>query len=149
VLRGLNVPLPLLVHKPWPVPPAMVPDKTAEALLPHTTILLLTKAKPGVVVLITNESLIAPQPPLCVDVKNNVTIPAVESALLNWYVEFNVESFGKNIPLPDVVQIPVVLPPLTVPLKAAVFVDIQTEISVPAFTIGVKLNVNVKESPLT
>ena len=50
---------------------------------------------------------------------------------------------GEKLPLPNVDQIPVLLPPLTEPLRVTVLVVAQTKRSVPAFTIGNGTNVIV------
>ncbi len=68
-----------------------------------------------------------------VEVKVNVTVPAVVSVVLGTYVAFNVVASGVNVPLPLVVHIPVVVPPVTLPFNGTVRLA-QTLVSLPALT---------------
>jgi hypothetical protein len=70
-----------------------------------------------------------------VDVKVSVTVPADISPALGMYEPFKVLDEGLKLPLPEVVQLPVVDPPITVPFKASVEV-LQMVWPVPAFTVG-------------
>ena len=50
---------------------------------------------------------------------------------------------GVNVPVPLVVQLPVLVAPLTVPLKAASALFAQTKMSLPALTPGASVIVIV------
>jgi hypothetical protein len=53
-----------------------------------------------------------------VDVKVNVTVPAAISPALGTYVAFRTADEGLKLPLPEVVQFPVLAPPVTLPVSA-------------------------------
>ncbi len=55
------------------------------------------------------------QLPLLVDVKVNVIEPAVSSAALGVQIAFKSVEDGENDPVPELVQFPVVVPPVIVP----------------------------------
>ena len=55
-------------------------------------------------------------------------------------------SFGLNVPLPSVVQVPVVLPPVTLPLSVTVLLVAQMNTSEPAPTTAEGRIVNTSES---
>ena len=71
-------------------------------------------------------SIAALHPPLLVDVSVKVTLPAVLSAAEGVYVAPSVVLLGVNDPVPEVVQVPVVLPPLTEPDKVTIALLAQT-----------------------
>ena len=79
---GEKVPLPLVVHWPWPVPPVIVPPRLTASLFAQTVTSLPAWAVAGVVIITVIESLTWPQLPLFVEVSTSVTDPASESALV-------------------------------------------------------------------
>ena len=76
----------------------------------------------------------AAQPPLLVEVRVSVTVPAVVSALLGTYIAPKVLAFGENVPVPLVVHIPE--PVLEVPLNETESLLAQTVIGAPALSVG-------------
>ena len=76
------------------------------------------------------------QVPLFVDARIISTSPAIVSAGLGIYVAVKVLLLGLKEPVPDVVHIPVVLPPVTLPVRATFGFEIHTKTSRPASTNG-------------
>ncbi len=106
MLLGLNVPVPELDHEP-PVAIVTLPVKATVALLAQTLISLPAFAVgPGVIVT-TIVFVTGLHPPLLVEVKVSVTVPAEISAALGMYTPFIV--FGEKLPLPLEVHVPVVV----------------------------------------
>jgi hypothetical protein len=78
---------------------------------------------------------------LPVDVRINVTLPAITSCVLSEYVALSAVAFGENVPDPVVVQIPVVVIPETRPFRTTSVWFPQIIRSGPAFTSAVGINV--------
>ena len=95
---------------------------------------------------VTSET--ARQFPLLVEVRVSVTTPAVLSAGLRVYVALSVELLGKNVPLPDVVQMPVEAPPEIEPFKVADMVPAHTDWKGPASTFGDGVMMILSESEI-
>lgn len=117
VLDGVKIPVPLLLHVPVVAPPATTPLSVTAALFPHTVTSLPAEAVPAGRIEMVMVSLTALHEPLPVEVSVMITLPAVESAALHWYVALSVVLFGTNVPDPDVVQMPVFVGPETLPLR--------------------------------
>ena len=62
----------------------------------------------------------AGHPPLFVEVRVRITDPAVVSAVLGSYAAFNVVDVGVKVPVPEVVQSPVLVPPETDPFSETI-----------------------------
>jgi type IV secretory pathway protease TraF len=73
-------------------------------------------------------------PPLFVEVSVKVTIPAAVSAVLGMYIVDKKLAPGTYAPVPEQDQIPVVVPPETVPASDVFALLPQTVWSVPAET---------------
>ena len=134
MLSGVNEPPPVVVHIMLPV--VVVPKIGIESRLSQAIVSLPALTIAVTVNITFTESITAKHVPLFVDVKNKVTPPAVVSATVTLYEPFNVVSFGVNVPEPEVVQIPLVLPPETLPFNDAIIVPLHNTIVEPALTNG-------------
>ena len=79
---GANVPVPLLVHCPIPEPPVITPCNGIAPLLPQILVSFPADAIAKEVMEIITVSDAAEQPPLCVEVRTSLIVPAAVSALL-------------------------------------------------------------------
>ena len=77
-------------------------------------------------------------PPLFAEARVSVTFPAALSAALGVYVVLREEAFP-NVPVPDVVHVP--LPVEEVPVRETTELFAQTVTSLPALTVGAGVNV--------
>jgi hypothetical protein len=73
---------------------------------------------------------------LLVDVRVSIIVPAALSAAVVIYCAFKALLDGENVPVPEVVQMPVEVPPVTVPLRNTNGLAMQTTWSGPAFAKG-------------
>jgi len=136
---GEKVPLPLLVHVPLPV--LDEPLSAAAALFAHTVTSLPASTIGGCVKVTIIVSCSGRQLPLLVVVRNSVTVPAVVSAVLGTYVALSVFAFGENVPLPDVLQVPV--PVLLEPFSETFGLLMHTAVFAPAFGTGAGVMVTI------
>jgi hypothetical protein len=74
-----------------------------------------------------------------VEVSVSVTVPAVASPPDGTYVAFSVAALGVNAPEPEVVQVPPVALPPTVPPRGAVPLPAQIVWLPPALAVGALL----------
>jgi hypothetical protein len=134
VLFGVNVPVPP-DQIPVVLPPDTVPERIDAALFLQALIFTPALTTGDGVNVILTVSFIKKQLLLLVEVKIRFTKPAVNSVVFGLYVAVKTELLGLNDPEPPD-QIPVVVPPDTVPERTVIILFLQVVISVPAFTTG-------------
>lgn len=115
VVEGEIVPVPIVDQIPVVVAPLITAVKFASGLFEHTFTSAPAETEGPSVIVTTITSVMTEQE--FVELKVSVTEPEVVSAALGIYVAFKVLSFGLNIPLPLVLQIPVLEVPFTVPFN--------------------------------
>ena len=153
-MLGRKIPVPVVPHVPDDAPPPTCPFSVTDELLAHTATSLPAFEVPGGSIVIVAWSDTALQLPLLVDVNVSITLPAVTSPALHWYVALSVVLFGTNVPVPVVVQIPVLVGPEILPLNPTFRLLTHVTWSLPAFTDGaarivmVILSVTGKQFPM-
>ena len=76
----MNVPVPLVVQAPVPLPPVIIPASETEVTLAQTVVSIPAEAKPAGVIVIKIVSLTGAQGLLLVEVSTSITLPAIVSA---------------------------------------------------------------------
>jgi hypothetical protein len=133
---GVKVPVPVVVQVPPVAPPVMLPFRLIVALFAQTDWLLPALAPGASVIVTVSEETAAGHEPLLVDVSVNTTLPAAVSALLGVYVAVSADEEGVKVPVPAVVQLPVLDPPLTVPARTTSALFAQTTWFGPAESVA-------------
>ena len=133
---GSNAPVPLTVHRPVFNNPVTEPVRFTEPEVEHKNWLGPAVTVAGLIMAILTVSVAAVQGPLLVDVSVKITEPAVMSAGVMAYTLFRTGVAGVSAPLPELLHVPVLLPPPMIPERAMVGVVEQSVWLRPASAVG-------------